>query len=236
MKLKNQTVVVVGGSSGMGLGIAEAVAKEGARVIIAARNFERCQQVASKIGSDTEARAIDMTSEEKVEEFFKVMGCIDHLLIPGSSVKTGPIKTTSTKDVLESIGSKFIGPLLCARYAKFSKNASLTLFSGSLSRKPGTSSLLGAINAAVETLAKGLASELAPVRVNVISPGLTRDTNAFNGMPESAREEMFSAFAKKLPVGRVGSPRDFGQAAIFVTTCGFVNGAVIDVDGGGLLV
>jgi NAD(P)-dependent dehydrogenase (short-subunit alcohol dehydrogenase family) len=137
---------------------------------------------------------------------------------------------------MDSMRSKFVGPLLCARYAKFKANASLTFFSGSLSRKPGNSSLLGAINAAVETLAKGLAIELAPVRVNVISPGLTRDTNAFNSMPEAAREQMFSGYAKKLPVGRVGLPKDFGQAAVFLTTCSFVTGSIIDVDGGGLLV
>jgi NAD(P)-dependent dehydrogenase (short-subunit alcohol dehydrogenase family) len=236
MKLENQTVVVVGGSSGMGLGVAEALAAEGARVIIASRTFEKCQQAASKIGESTEGRSIDMNSEESVRSFFESVGEIHHLIIPGSSVKTGPFKTTSMEDLMDSMRSKFLSPLLCARYARFKENASLTFFSGSLSRKPGNSSLLGSINAAVESLAKGLAIELAPVRVNVISPGLTRDTNAFNAMPEAAREQMFSGYAKKLPIGRVGLPKDFGQAAVFLTTCSFMTGAVIDIDGGGLLV
>ena len=236
MKLKNQTVVVIGGSSGMGMGVSEALAAEGAKVIVASRTLEKCQQAASKIGGLTEGRSIDMNSEENVRSFFETIGEIHHLIIPGSAVKTGPFKTTSTEDLMDSMRSKFLGPLLCARYARFNENASLTFFSGSLSRKPGNSSLLGAINAAVETLAKGLAIELAPVRVNVISPGLTRDTNAFNAMPEAAREQMFSGYAKKLPVGRVGLPKDFGQTAVFLTTCNFVTGSIIDVDGGGLLV
>lgn len=236
MKLSNQTVVVIGGSSGMGFGIAEAAAREGARVIVASRSLEKCQVAVGKITGKAEARAINMSDENSVQAFFEQLNPINHLIIPGSAVKTGPVKTTPTEDLLASLGSKFIGPVLCAKYARFAEGGSLVLFSGSLSRKPGNSSLLGAINAAVETLAKGLAVELAPVRVNVISPGLTRGTGAFDSMSVDAQEGMFAAVSAKLPVGRVGTPEDMAAVALCLMECGYMTGSVIDVDGGGLLI
>ena len=110
------------------------------------------------------------------------------------------------------------------------------MFSGILSQRPDKgSAILAAINSAVETLGKALAVELAPVRVNVISPGMTRDTGAYLGMPEPAREEMFANVAKALPVKRVGRPADIASVAVELMTNSFITGAVIDVDGGGLL-
>ena len=236
MRLTNKRVVIIGGSSGMGFGIAEAAAHEGAWVIIASRSLDKCEAAAQKIAGNTEARSIDMSDEPKVKVFFEGVGVIDHLVIPGSAVKTGGVKSTSTADLLMSIQSKFIGPVLCAKHARFAPGGSLILFSGSLSRKPGNSALLGAINSAVETLAKGLAVELAPVRVNVISPGLTKGTGAFDSMSLEAREAMFAAVSSKLPVGRVGAPEDMAKAALCLMECGFMTGSVVDVDGGGLLV
>ena len=115
---------------------------------------------------------------------------------------------------------------------------SIILFSGILSRRPDKGSpILASINSAVEALGKALAVELAPVRVNVISPGMTRDTGAYLGMPESAREAMFTNVAKGLPVKRVGRPADIASIAVELMSNSFITGAVIDVDvdGGGLL-
>jgi len=110
------------------------------------------------------------------------------------------------------------------------------LFSGILSRRPDKGSpILAAINSAVETLGKALAVELAPIRVNVISPGMTRDTGAYLGMPDKAREDMFSGVAQSLLVKRVGLPSDIASVAIELMSNSFITGTVIDVDGGGLL-
>jgi NAD(P)-dependent dehydrogenase (short-subunit alcohol dehydrogenase family) len=110
----------------------------------------------------------------------------------------------------------------------------IIFFSGILSRRPDKgSAILAAINSAVETLGKALAVELAPVGVNVISPGMTRDTGAYLGMSEPAREEI--DVAKGLPVKRVGRPADIASVAVELMFNGFISGAVIDVDGGGLL-
>jgi NAD(P)-dependent dehydrogenase (short-subunit alcohol dehydrogenase family) len=132
--------------------------------------------------------------------------------------------------------SKFFGPYLAVKEAPISPQGSIILFSGILSRRPDKGSpILAAINAAVETLGRALAVELAPVRVNVISPGMTRDTGAYLGMPDQARADMFSAVAQSLPVKRVGRPADIASVAVELMSNSFITGSVIDVDGGGLL-
>jgi len=91
------------------------------------------------------------------------------------------------------------------------------------------------VNAAVEALGRALAKELAPVRVNVISPGLTAGSGAYLNMPEAAREVMYTSVSRRLPVGRVGCPEDIADAALMLMTNGFITGVVLDVDGGGLI-
>lgn len=158
------------------------------------------------------------------------------LAIPGSAVKTGPLNELSIADAKSSMDNKFFGPYRAVKYAQVNPQGSIILFSGILSRRPDKGSpILAAINSAVETLGKALAVELAPVRVNVISPGMTRDTGAYLGMPDQAREEMFAAVAESLPVKRVGRPADIASVAIELMSNGFITGTVIDVDGGGLL-
>ena len=107
---------------------------------------------------------------------------------------------------------------------------------GALSRRPGKgSSALGACNAAVETLVKGIANDLGPrLRVNCVSPGLTR-TNAFAGMPAEAQEKMFAGFGKAIPAGRAGEGDDIGHAVLFLLSSPFVTGVVLDVDGGAVI-
>jgi NAD(P)-dependent dehydrogenase (short-subunit alcohol dehydrogenase family) len=132
--------------------------------------------------------------------------------------------------------SKFFGPYLAVKEARLNPRGSIILFSGILSRRPDKGApILAAVNAAVETLGKALAVELAPVRVNVISPGMTQDTGAYLAMPDQAREAMFKGVAQSLPVKRVGLPADIASVAIELMSNSFITGTVIDVDGGGLL-
>ena len=236
MRLSEQKVLVIGGSSGMGLAIATASALAGAEVLIASRSDSRLKEAAEKIGSGVKWHTVDFTDEISVKSFFDFAGPIDHLVIPGSAVRTGPLKELPIADAKSSMDSKFFGPYLAVKYAQVNPQGSIILFSGILSRRPDKGSpILAAINSAVETLGKALAVELAPVRVNVISPGMTRDTGAYLGMPDQAREEMFSGVAQSLPVKRVGLPSDIASVAIELMSNSFITGTVIDVDGGGLL-
>ncbi len=219
----------------MGLAIAKLAAARGAQVIVGSRSAEKVQKAASEIG--VEGRAIDTTSEDSVKAFFAAVGMLDHLVISGSSTKTGTLAELPLADAEYTFRSKFFGPYLCAKHAQLAPSGSITLFSGILSRRPGhNDSILGPVNAAVEALGRALARDLAPIRVNTISPGMTQGTSAYLGMPEAAREGMYAAIASNLPVGKVGTPEDLAEAAIALMTNPFITGVTLDVDGGGVLV
>jgi NAD(P)-dependent dehydrogenase (short-subunit alcohol dehydrogenase family) len=235
--LEGKKIVVVGAGSGMGLGVARLAAELGARVVLAGRTRGKLDAAVSEIGGHTVAEVIDTTAEESVRSFFQAQGPIDHLVIPGSSVRTGSLKDASLADGLYSMQSKFWGPYLCAKHATFNEGGSIVLFSGILSRRPGHNDcVLAPINAAVEALGRALARDLAPLRVNVISPGMTSGTEAYANMPESTRADMYRSISAKLPVGKVGTPDEIAKAAVMLMENTFITGVVLDVDGGGLLV
>lgn len=235
-RLRNQTVVVVGGSAGMGLAVAQGAADWGARVVIASRRQAQLAAAADRIGKDAHWQVVDTTDEASVADLFERLGVIDHLVVPGSSVRTGPLRELPLADAQFTMQSKFWGPYLCARYARIQSAGSITFFSGILSRRPGMNdAVLASVNAAVEAMGRALAKDLAPVRVNVISPGMTAGTGAYLKMPPDARQAMFDAVAKRLPVGRVGRPEDIAHATLMLMTNGFMTGVVMDVDGGGLI-
>jgi len=234
--LKGQTVVVIGGSSGMGLAVAEKSIQSGARVVIASRSRDKLQAAAGRIGGDVHWQVVDTTDEASVADLFERLGAVDHLVIPGSSVKTGPLGELPLADAQFTMQSKFWGPYLCAKHARINPAGSITFFSGILSRRPGLNdAVLASVNAAVEAMGRALAKDLAPVRVNVISPGMTAGTGAYLKIPEAIRERMFSSIAERLPVGRVGRPEDIADAVLMIMTNGFITGVVLDVDGGGLI-
>jgi NAD(P)-dependent dehydrogenase (short-subunit alcohol dehydrogenase family) len=233
--LNNQTIVVIGGTSGMGLSIAKLAIESGASVIVASRSAEKVASISASLGCI--GHPIDTTSESSVQNFFDRVGPIDHLAIPGSSVRTGSLKEAPLSAGEFTFQSKFFGPYLCAKYAQIKSGGSITLFSGILSRRPGLNDVvLAGVNAAVEAMGRALARDLAPVRVNTISPGMTRGTSAYLSMPDEAREGMYSAIAGRLPVGRVGTGEDIAAAALMLMTNGFITGVTLDVDGGGVLV
>jgi len=236
LNLEGKKVVVIGGSSGMGLATAKAAAESGAQVFIGGRRSAALEDAVAQIGNNAEFLTVDSSNEVSVKAFFDKCGTVDHLAIPGSSVRTNQFLDTSIDDLRYSIDNKFIGQVLCVRHCQLAKQGSIVLFSGILAQRPGNSSLLGAINAAVESLAKGLAVELAPARVNVVSPGMTSGTSAYQGMPTKNREAMFDRFKKTLPTQSVGTPTDMAYAALFLMSSPFITGHTICVDGGGLCV
>jgi NAD(P)-dependent dehydrogenase (short-subunit alcohol dehydrogenase family) len=235
-RLQKQTVVVIGGSSGMGLAIADACSRSGARVVIASRSREKLEAAAQRIGGEVHWQVVDTTQESSVADLFERLGAVDHLVIPGSSVKIGPLHELPLEDGLFTMQSKFWGPYLCAKHARITPGGSIILFSGILSRRPGRNdAVLASVNAAVEAMGRALAKDLAPVRVNVISPGMTADTGAYLNIPEATRQNIFASIAQRLPVGRVGRPTDIAEATLMLMTNGFITGIVLDVDGGGLI-
>jgi NAD(P)-dependent dehydrogenase (short-subunit alcohol dehydrogenase family) len=234
MSLAGQKVVVIGGSSGIGLATAELAKREGAEVIIASRNAERLKAAAAKIG--VTAIAADVTSDESIASLFKNVGPVDHVAVTAAQLRTGPFKTVAMDDVRATLEGKFWGAWRVARTADIRAGGSLTLVSGFLSVRPRpNSAIVSAANGALESLTRALALELAPVRVNDVSPGII-DTPIRAAMPEAARRDMLDKIAAGLLVRRVGLAEDIAQQILAFMTNGFMTGSIVYLDGGALVV
>jgi NAD(P)-dependent dehydrogenase (short-subunit alcohol dehydrogenase family) len=233
MSLKGKKVVVVGGSSGIGLATAELAKVAGAEVIIASRSAEKLKAAADKTG--VKAIAVDVTNDDSVVNLFRASGPVDHVVVTAAQLKTGPFKTVAMEDVRATMEGKFWGAWRVARAADINAGGSITLVSGFLSVRPRpNSAIVGAANGAIESLTRGLALELAPVRVNCVSPGII-DTPIRAGMPEAARLDMLGKIAVALPVGRVGVADDIARQIMTFMTVGFASGSIVYIDGGALV-
>jgi NAD(P)-dependent dehydrogenase (short-subunit alcohol dehydrogenase family) len=227
MLLAGKKVVVVGGSSGIGLATAQIAKREGADVVIASRNPDRLNAAAGKIPAD--AIPADVTNDGSVRALFAQCGAVDHVVVTAAQLKSGPFKMVTME-------GKFWGAWRVAREANLRAGGSLTLVSGFLSVRPRpAAAIVGAANGALESLARSLALELAPVRVNCVSPGII-DTPIRAAMPEAARQEMLSKVAAGLPVGRVRIGEDIAQQILSFMINGFATGSIVTIDGGGLIV
>jgi NAD(P)-dependent dehydrogenase (short-subunit alcohol dehydrogenase family) len=231
MQLENKKVVVLGGSSGIGLAAAELAKSHGAEIIIASRQRERLDRVAAEIGAT--AIVADITSDEDVRNLFERCGPVDHVVLTAATLNTGPFMSLSMEKARETMEGKFWGTWRVARMAEFRPGGSLTIVSGFLSIRPRLeAAVVGAANGAVEALVKSLAIEMAPIRINAVSPGIV-DTPLRAGMPEEARRAMLDDIAAALPVGRVGTADDIARQIVTCMEVGFMTGSVIFLDGGG---
>ncbi|MBN7822269.1 SDR family oxidoreductase [Bowmanella yangjiangensis] len=218
---EQSTSVIVGGHTGIGRALADALRERPGRVLVASRRS-----------------GLDVTDPSAVERYFEAIGTIDHLIFTaGSQAPGGQLLDMDLSTARAAFDTKFWGSLAVAKVgARYLRaGGSLTLTSGFLARRavPGTF-VKTAMNAALEAVAKVLARELAPLRVNVVSPGLT-DSEAYAGMAEDARLAMLQRAANNLPVGRVGRPQDLAQGYLLAIDTPFMTGAVIDIDGGALI-
>ena len=238
MNLQGSRVVVVGGSSGMGLASAKRFAAKGAKVTIASRDKDKLARAASEIGHGCEIAVLDMTVEFQVAEFFDKLDGLDHLMLIGAGTPAwGPIGQVTMEALDSAFHTKLRGYFMCAKYGypKIAKNGSILFTIGGAARAaiPGTAGL-AAINGGIAAMARTLAKELAPIRVNVISPGLV-DTPAYAWMGEDQRRAFYQQMADASPLGRIGTVDDIAEMVLAVTTNTFVTGAIYDVDGGGSL-
>jgi NAD(P)-dependent dehydrogenase (short-subunit alcohol dehydrogenase family) len=233
MRLAGKKVVVVGGSSGIGLSTAELAKREGADIIVASRNAAKLDAIAERLNAI--AIPTDVTDDKSVANLFRSTGAVDHVVVTAAQLRTGPFKQVSMDDVRSTMESKFWGAWRVARTAEFRAGGSLTLVSGFLSIRPRpNSAIVSAANAALESLGRALALELAPVRVNTVSPGII-DTPIRAAMPEEARKDMLAKAAASLPVGRVGVGEDVAQLILAFMTNGFATGSTAYLDGGALV-
>jgi len=157
-------------------------------------------------------------------------------VISAAQTPGGPIRELALADAYAAMDSKFWGAYRVARAVQIADGGSLTLVSGFLSVRPSKTSVLqGAINAALEALARGLALELSPVRVNTVSPGLIA-TPLWSKLSEDARQTMYEGAAARLPARRVGQPEDVANAVVYLASTPYATGSTVLVDGGGAIV
>jgi NAD(P)-dependent dehydrogenase (short-subunit alcohol dehydrogenase family) len=217
----NTVSVVIGGTSGIGAAVARALTRR-----------PGCVEIASR------ATGLDIADAEAVAAYFRKLGPIDHLVVTaGSSAPGGKVADVDLDAAKAAFDVKFWGSVVLAREAAtvMRPGGTITLTSGFLARRTVAGTFVKtAMNAALEATAKVLAHELAPVRVNVVSPGLTQ-TEAYAGMAGDARNAMFDRAAATLPAGRFGRPEDIAQGYLLAIDNPFVTGSIIDIEGGALI-
>lgn len=230
--LAGQAVAVFGGSSGIGLATATAAHGLGARVSLVSRTQARLAPAAAALGG-AETAALDVRDAAAVAGFFEARDPFDHVVVSAAELSVGPLRAQSLAEAHAAMDSKFWGAVNVAHAARIRAGGSLTLVSGMIGTRPsGAATMLSAINAAIDTLAKALATEMAPVRVNCVSPGRI-ETPWWDYLPPEQRLALFERTAAGSPLKRIGQPEEIAAQIVHLMQNGFMTGSVVLVDGGG---
>jgi NAD(P)-dependent dehydrogenase (short-subunit alcohol dehydrogenase family) len=236
---ENKRVVIVGGSSGIGLAVAEKAASEGAKVVIISSKAERVQEAILSIGGDAGGQVVDVLDEGAVQSFFTKLGAFDHLVFTaGDSLHLQELGVMDLKQARRAFELRYWSALAAVKYGspQIRKGGSVVLTTGIAGRHPQSGWVIAAsVCGTIEALTRALAIELAPIRVNAVSPGVVR-TNLWQSMGSVEREQLYESLGKHLPVGRVGEAHDIAQAYLFLMKEEFGTGQTVMVDGGTVLV
>jgi NAD(P)-dependent dehydrogenase (short-subunit alcohol dehydrogenase family) len=231
--LKDQTVLVIGRGSGLARAVALAALDAGARVIAAGRDQETLSAAyVGEPGVSTEI--VDLTDEGSIAALGERLGSIDHVVSTASARARGRVADLDRDAIRLSFDTKVIGPLMLAKHLapRMNQGGSFVIFSGVAAAKIAVGTLGVAItNAAADTLARSLALELAPIRVNAISPGVI-DTGAWDDFGEQGKADYFAGISARNPARRIGTPDDIARGVLFAMTSTFLTGQTLHIDGG----
>ncbi|WP_305779835.1 SDR family oxidoreductase [Nocardia nova] len=222
-------IVIMGGTSGIGLAAAEAFSAAGHEVVVTGRDPEKLAAVQDRVAA---AEAVDGTSAAEIAAFFERIGAFDHLVLAFSPGATGagPLREVALDDVRAGFDGKLFGYLSAIQHARVSGSITMVSAASARAALPGTVTL-AAVNGAIERIVSPLAAELAPVRVNAIAPGVI-DTAWWSFLSPEERAAQFRGAAESVPAGRVGTPADVADAIRYVIDADYVTGTVLPVDGG----
>jgi NAD(P)-dependent dehydrogenase (short-subunit alcohol dehydrogenase family) len=238
-RLDGKKVIVLGGSSGIGYAVAEYALEEGAQVVIGSSHAGRVEAAVAALGSNAQGHALDLTDEHAIEAFFSATGSFDHLVFTaGDSLRLGEIAATDLSQARRAFDIRYWGALAAVKYGAphIAAGGSIVLTTGVAALRPHSGWAFGAsVCGAMEALTRALAVELAPLRVNAVSPGMIA-TNLWQNMSEEDRQTMYEQIGKRLPVRRVGEARDVAAAYLFLMESAFATGQTHVVDGGAVLV
>jgi NAD(P)-dependent dehydrogenase (short-subunit alcohol dehydrogenase family) len=221
--------VVMGGTSGIGLAVAEALTDSGVKVTVTGRDPVKLAALDGRVAG---AERLDGTDRAAVAEFFERHGQFEHLVLafsPGA-VGMGPVREVSLTDIETAFSGKLFAYLHAIQRAEVTESITMISAASARAALPGTVALAG-VNGAIERIVSPLAAELAPVRVNAVSPGIV-DTAWWSFLTDDQRQAQFAAAADSVPAGRVGTPQDVAGAVSYLVGASLVTGTILPVDGG----
>lgn len=238
MELEKKRVIVLGGTSGIGLATAVAAAGQGAEVTVVSSRQASVDRALAELPANATGHAVDLTDAGQVQRLFDQVGAIDHLVFTAGEPLS--LMTVDGLDLDKARGFfelRFFGALSAVRAAVPHLNAggSIVLTTGTAAQRPGPGwALAASICGAMNSLVRALAVELAPIRVNAVAPGVVRSP-LWQGMSEADREQLYRDVAAAIPAGRVGEVQDVAKAYVYCLTQSFATGTIVTVDGGTVL-
>jgi NAD(P)-dependent dehydrogenase (short-subunit alcohol dehydrogenase family) len=239
MTLQDQKIVVLGGTSGLGLATAQAAAQDGAVLVVVSSRQQSVARAQAALPAGTEGHACDLSDESQIEGVFERIGPFDHLVYTaGENLRLNVLSETSLDDARRFFNIRYWGAFAAVKHASphIRRGGSIVLTSGAAGARPHKGwTVASSICGAMEALTRALAVELAPIRVNAVCPGVVK-TPLWDGMSSAQRDAMYRDVGAALPVGRVGEPEDIAEAYLYLMHERFSTGQVIVVDGGTMLV
>ena len=239
MSLQNRRIVILGGTSGLGFATAEAAARDGARVVIASSSRDRVDSAVAALPAGTEGFVVDVSRDDDIADFFRTVGAFDHLVFTaGESLTLDPLSTMRLDAAREAFTRRYWGALSAVKHGRgvIRSGGSIVLTTGTAKNRPQAGwTVAASICGAIDALTRALAIELAPIRVNAVSPGVVR-TPLWNNITDAGRETFYRSVGDALPLGRVGEASDVAEAYLYLMRDAYVTGQVITVDGGAALV
>jgi len=244
-KLHHQNIVVVGGTSGIGYGAAQALLEAGAKITVISSSQEHVNEAVRRLGSPNVKGVVgDVRDESAFVQVLQSLAPVDHIVFSGvDKIIRGKLEELELDEAKHLFGVKFWGAVVVGKavlkYDIIRRGGSVTLTSGMAAIKPGKGAAVGgALNGAVLSLTKGLASDLAEkrIRVNTVVPGLVQ-TELWDKLGKTAEEqkEQFEKAARSLPVGFVAKPEDIAEAYLYAIRADYATGSLIEIDGGHIL-
>ncbi|MDG4824487.1 SDR family oxidoreductase [Asanoa sp. WMMD1127] len=234
MTLKDRTVLVIGRGGGIARAATDAVREAGGSVVVAGRDAEAL----AAAYPDVRVETVDVTDEASVAALAERVGAVDHVVSTASARARGPVGQLDPDVVALSLRTKAVGAILLAKHfaTQMPADGSFLLFSGATAVKPAAGMLaVAATNGAVDAIVRSLAVELAPIRVNAISPG-TIDSGAYDALGPEKKAQLYAGRSKTNPARRIGTPGDVAEAVVFALTNTFLTGVSLGLDGGERLV
>ncbi|GAA4831800.1 SDR family oxidoreductase [Kitasatospora terrestris] len=234
--LAGRRLVVVGAGSRTGRAVALAASAAGARLVLAGPDPRKLEWTAGELAGEAEVLPLDLTDERSIAELAAKVGGFDHLVSTAAMPANGPVAELDADAVRRAFDAKVIGPLLLAKHlaGRVDGAGTFTFFSGVAAWRPAPArTVMATTNGALAFLVQALAVELAPIRVNAVSPGIV-DTGSWDGLGAD-KAAFLRGVAERNPARRVGATEDLVKAVLYAIDNQYVTGTVLHVDGGGRL-